>query len=83
MRIRYQAWIADSIGLRSEDVDVPGHVTTVATLVDWLSQRGAGYRRAFEFSEVVGVVVNRRCAQYHEPVGNADEVTFVPPIAGG
>ncbi len=83
VRIVYQAWIADAVGLRHEDVDLPPDVATVAALVDWLSRRGPGYRRAFEFAEVVGVVVNRRCAQYPDPVGNGDEVMFIPPIAGG
>jgi molybdopterin synthase sulfur carrier subunit len=83
VRLVYQAWIADAIGLRSEVVEIPAHVTTVAALVDWLSRRGPGYGRAFEFAEIMSVIVNRRCVPYDAPVGDTDEVMFIPPIAGG
>ena len=52
-------------------------------LINWLSGRGPQYEAAFEFIEVIKVVVNQTCVVNDHPVKDEDEVIFIPPIAGG
>lgn len=83
MRIRYFAWLADKVGLTEEEVDLPEEVDSVQKLVNWISLRGSNYEEAFEFVEVIKVVVNQAYAHDDAPVRDDDEVIFIPPIAGG
>ena len=83
MRIEYFAWLQDKVGVEREEVTIPPEVTDVQGLIHWLSGRGPNYADAFEFAEVVKVVVNRENAHYDHPVKQEDEVVFIPPISGG
>jgi len=83
MKIKYSAWLVDKLGFDEEIVTLPADVKTVGMLVDWLSNRGQNYEAAFEFIELVKVVVNEACVDNNHPVTNDDEVVFFPPIAGG
>ena len=83
MRIEYFAWLHDKVGVEREEVTIPPEVTDVQSLMHWLSGRGPNYADAFEFAEVVKVVVNRENAHYDDPVKQEDEVIFIPPISGG
>lgn len=83
MRIRYFAWLRDSMGRDEEHVALPADVRNVGTLLDWLAARGDRYAEAFEFIDVVLVFVNEQFAERTHPVTDEDEVMFVPPIAGG
>lgn len=83
MKIRYFAWLRDSVGCDEEEIELPAEVTNVAMLIDWLSRRGPRYERAFEFIEVSKVAVNELCVTDDAPVTDEDEVVFFPPVAGG
>jgi len=83
MKITYLAWLRDKIGREQEEVALPAGVKDVGQLIEWLAGRGPEYDEAFEFVEVIKVVVNRRLAQNDHPVTDDDEVIFVPPIGGG
>jgi molybdopterin synthase sulfur carrier subunit len=83
MNIKYFAWLKDKVGCAEEEITLPAHVTNVGLLIDWLSRRGPRYEQAFEFIEVSKVAVNQCCVQNDQPITDADEVIFFPPIAGG
>lgn len=83
MKLRYAAWLRNAMGFEEEEIVLPPKVRTVGMLLDWLPTRGEAYERAFEFSAVVMVSVNRIYADRDCPVSDSDEVLFVPPIAGG
>lgn len=83
MKIEYFAWLKDKVGIEQEEVTIPPEVTDVGSLVNWLSRRGPQYADAFEFAEVVKVLVNRENAHDDHPVKQDDEVIFIPPISGG
>ena len=83
MKIKYSAWLGKKVGLEAEEVALPAHVTNVETLIDWLSRRGPRFEEAFEFVEVIKVVVNERYVHNDQPVKDTDEVIFMPPISGG
>lgn len=83
MKIKYFAWLKDSVGCGEEEVALPAEVENVGMLLDWLETRGEKYEKAFEFIAVVMVFVNQHYADRSRPVSNDDEVMLVPPIAGG
>lgn len=83
MKLKYYAWLRNSMGCDSEDIVLPGEISSVGKLLDWLPTQGERFERAFEFIDVVLVSVNRRYADRHQHVCDEDEVMLVPPIAGG
>ena len=83
MKIIYFAWLKDYVGLGEEEITLPAGINTVGLLIDWLSQRGPRYEKAFEFIETSKVAVNQVIAHNDEPVSDDDVVMFIPPIAGG
>ena len=83
MKISYFAWLKDKVGCEQEEITLPAEVTNVGQLINWLTSRGPKYDDAFEFIEVIKVVVNQTCVVNDSPVKDDDEVIFIPPIAGG
>ncbi|MCB2022111.1 MAG: MoaD/ThiS family protein [Burkholderiaceae bacterium] len=83
MKLKYFAWLRDSMGCDSEDIVLPDDIGNVGMLLDWLPTQGERYARAFEFIDVVLVSVNRQYADRDHRVRDDDEVMLVPPIAGG
>ena len=83
MKIIYFAWIKDKVGCEAEEISLPAEITNVSMLINWLSRRGPQYEDAFEFIEVIKVVVNQMVVLNDHPLKDDDEVIFIPPIAGG
>ncbi len=83
MKLKYFAWLRHSMGCDSEEIVLPGEITNVGMLLDWLPTQDERFRRAFEYIDVVLVSVNSRYADRSHPVRDDDEVLLAPPIAGG
>jgi molybdopterin synthase sulfur carrier subunit len=83
MKLRYHAWLSDSMGCSSEDISLPDQIRNVGMLLDWLPSQGERYQRAFEYIDVVLISVNSHYADRNHPVHDEDEVLLAPPIAGG
>jgi molybdopterin converting factor subunit 1 len=83
MKIRYQAWLKTRSGCGEETIALPEGVTTVGLLLDWLVARGEREGKAFDFIATVMVSVNHRSANKSQPVTDSDEISLMPPIAGG
>ncbi|MCK0511675.1 MoaD/ThiS family protein [Aromatoleum buckelii] len=83
MKLKYYAWLRDSLGRESEEIVLPPEIKTVGMLLDWLPSQGERYKRAFEYIDVVLVSVNSHYADRNHPVRDEDEVILAPPIAGG
>jgi molybdopterin synthase sulfur carrier subunit len=83
MKITYFAWLKDKVGCEEEEISLPVGVTNVGQLINWLSMRGPQYEDAFEFIEVIKVVVNQMVVLNDHLLKEDDEVIFIPPIAGG
>ncbi|KON81281.1 MoaD/ThiS family protein [Azoarcus sp. PA01] len=83
MKLKYYAWLRDSLGRESEEIVLPTEIRTVGMLLDWLPSQGEHYKLAFEYIDVVLVSVNSRYADRNHPVRDEDEVILAPPIAGG
>lgn len=83
MKLKYFAWLRDSMGCDSENIVLPSEIKTVGMLLDWLPTQDERFRRAFEYIDVVLVSVNLQYAERDCPVHDEDEVILAPPIAGG
>jgi len=83
MKVLYFAWLRTRTGCAEEDVTPPQGVLTVASLVEWLTQRSAGHAKAFAELRVVRAAVNHEYVDLDHPVRPGDEVAFFPPMTGG
>jgi molybdopterin synthase sulfur carrier subunit len=83
VKLLYFAWVRQKIGLSEEQVSVPSDVTTVATLMEFLSRRGPGYEAAFRNPALLRCAVNQEHAKFDARVRPDDEVAFFPPVTGG
>jgi molybdopterin synthase sulfur carrier subunit len=83
VRLLYFAWVRQKIGRSEEELAIPGDITTVASLVDYLRRQGPGYAAAFERPELLRCAVNQAHAPFDARVGPNDEVAFFPPVTGG
>jgi len=83
MKLKYVAWLRESVGCDGEEIVLPAGVRTVGTLLDWLPTRSERLRSAFEYSDILLVSVNRQHAGRDHPLRDEDEVILAPPIAGG
>lgn len=83
MKLRYYAWLQDSMGCAAESIVLPDAVKNVGMLLDWLPTQDERFRSAFEYVDVVLVSVNLCYADRGYPVHDEDEVILAPPIGGG
>jgi sulfur-carrier protein len=83
MKLKYFAWLRDSMGCESEDIVVPNEIRNVGMLLDWLPTQDERFKRAFEYIDVVLISVNSHYANRNHPLHDEDEVLLAPPIAGG
>src|SRR5258706_12150069 len=59
VKLLYFAWLRQKIGRAEEQMSPPASVTTVASLVDYLRTRGAGYEAAFQDLKLIRCAVNQ------------------------
>ena len=83
MKVRYFAWIKQTIGAGEEEVDPPSSVTTVGELAAWLAGRTAKHGAAFQQARVFGAAIDQKVVPLGTPLGGAREVAFFPPFTGG
>jgi sulfur-carrier protein len=83
VKLQYFAWVRERIGKPGEDIDLPAGIATVADLMDWLSQRGEEYARAFDNPKVIRAAIDRAHVKADAPIVGAREIAFFPPMTGG
>ncbi|GLQ06244.1 molybdopterin converting factor subunit 1 [Sneathiella chinensis] len=83
MKILYFAWLRSKLGISEEDVTLPGHVTTLYQLIDWLKSRNPAFEEIFQDLSVIRVAIDQEYVTEDIPLGNAREVAFFPPVTGG
>lgn len=83
MKVLYFAWLRQQVGVAEEDLALPGDVTTVGGMLEWLRGRSARHNKALQDLSVVRVAVNQEYARVDDPVSDDDEVALFPPVTGG
>jgi molybdopterin synthase sulfur carrier subunit len=79
----YLARLRDVLGTAAESVDLPREVSTVRTLLAWLSERGGAWTQELAPGRAVRVAVNHDVARADTPIRPGDEVALFPPVTGG
>jgi molybdopterin synthase sulfur carrier subunit len=83
LTILYFAWLRERTGLSQEELALPAGVRTVADLMEFLAERGAGHAEAFRGRRTVRCAVNQEFADPATVLQPGDEVAFFPPVTGG
>lgn len=79
LKILYFASLRESIGMGTENIDLPPSVQTVGALRYSLGQRHAVLLSAKNLK----AAVNQKMVGMDAPVTDGDEVAFFPPVTGG
>jgi molybdopterin converting factor subunit 1 len=79
VRVRLFASLREAVGRSEVELELP-EGATAETAWQVLAREHAGLadRRAR-----LGAAINRRYAPFDTPLGDGDEVVFVPPVSGG
>ena len=83
IKVLYFAKLREDLGKASEELALPGDVTTVAALRAHLMKRGTVWQLALDPEKGLRVAVNQEVADPATRVGAGDEVAFFPPVTGG
>lgn len=79
----YFAWVRENVGRSGETVDPPAHVTTIASLLDWLSASSDGHARAFADRPRLRAAIDQRFVPLETSITGAREIAIFPPVTGG
>lgn len=81
--ILYFASLAETLGRKSERMELPPACTTVADLVELLRARGEPFDSAFDGSTRILVAINQQMSEPSSAIDGGDEIAFFPPVTGG
>ena len=79
----YLARLREAFGARSERIEAPPDVTTVAALRAWLAARGGAWATELAPGRAVRIAVNHDLADADTPIRAGDEIALFPPVTGG
>ena len=81
--ILYFASLAETLGLKSEQIELPADCATVDDLVQWLRKRGEPFTSTFDGSIRILVAINQEMSEPSAAISGGDEIAFFPPVTGG
>ena len=82
-KILYFASLAETLGIKSEQLELPADCRTVADLSALLCARGEPFASAFDGSARILIAINQEMSEPNTTVGDNDEIAFFPPVTGG
>lgn len=83
VEIKYFARLSESLGVRSEQIELNQRVNTADDLVNQLISRGGNWAEEFSGENKILVAINQQMCEPGSPVNDGDEVAFFPPVTGG
>ena len=83
LEILYFAGLREALGREQERVEVPGTVTDVEALRQWLITRGREWEDALDSPRGVLSAVNEEMVSAQTRLSPGDRVAFFPPVTGG
>ncbi len=81
--ILYFASLAETLGTKAEQIELPSGCDTAADLVALLCARGEPFASAFDGNTRILVAINQEMSEPAAAVRDCDEVAFFPPVTGG
>ena len=82
-RVLYFAALAEQLGTRSEELELPADCATADDLARLLRARGEPWASAFAGGTRILVAVNQQMCAPDTAIANGDEIAFFPPVTGG
>lgn len=82
-KILYFASLAETLGMRSEQIELPADCDSVARLVLLLRARGEPFDSTFDGKTRILVAINQQMSDADVPISGNDEIAFFPPVTGG
>jgi molybdopterin synthase sulfur carrier subunit len=82
-KVLYFASLAETLGLRSEQLDLPTDCYSVADLVALLRARGEPFDSTFDGKTRVLVAINQQMSEADVPISGNDEIAIFHPVTGG
>ncbi|NKB55601.1 MAG: molybdopterin converting factor subunit 1 [Alphaproteobacteria bacterium] len=83
MKILYFAWLRQRTGIGEEDVTPPAAVRDVASLIEWLKERGPDFAEALQDTTAIRIAVDQEFATLDTVLTGNEEVALFPPMTGG
>jgi molybdopterin synthase sulfur carrier subunit len=83
VKILYFASLAETLGMRSEQFELPADCDSVARLVALLRARGEPFEGTFDGKFRILVAINQQMSETDAPISGNDEIAFFPPVTGG
>ena len=80
--VLYLARLRETLGRGSEQIELPD-VSTVATLIGSLRDRGGPWAIELAAGRAVRVAVNQELTDLSATLRDGDEVALFPPVTGG
>ncbi|MDH3759799.1 MAG: molybdopterin converting factor subunit 1 [Gammaproteobacteria bacterium] len=81
--ILYFASLAEMLGTRAEQIDLPSGCNTVDDLVAVLRARGEPFASTFDGNIRILVAINQEMCEPSAEIAGNDEIAFFPPVTGG
>ena len=78
--VLYFASLAETLGARSEQMELPADCNTVTALVTLLRARGEPFDSAFDGSTRILVAINQEMSEPGAEIRDCDEIAFFPPV---
>lgn len=79
----YFASLREAVGTHREALELPGNVTTIASLIALLSQRGQKWHDALQLSKGMKCALNQEVVGVDTALADGAEIAFFPPVTGG
>ncbi|KQQ97490.1 molybdopterin converting factor subunit 1 [Massilia sp. Leaf139] len=83
IELRFFASVREALGLASERIELPAHVTTVGAVRAHLIARGGAWETALGEERALRMAFNHVMCGPETEVSEGGEVAFFPPVTGG
>jgi sulfur-carrier protein len=81
--VMYFASLREAVGTNREALELPASVTTIASLIDFLVQRGPQWCEALQLSKGMKCALNQEVVSVDAALTDGSEIAFFPPVTGG
>ena len=83
VKVLFFAALREQVGVASEEIDLPGDKSTIASLRSHLAARGDAWQAALSEKKLLRFAINQDMAQPDAVLKAGDEVAYFPPVTGG
>jgi molybdopterin synthase sulfur carrier subunit len=83
VKVLFFAALREQLGVASDEVELPGEISSVGDLRARLAARGEPWSNALAEGKLLRCAINQDMASPSSPVRPGDEIAFFPPVTGG